>query len=197
MKEIFAKFMGDGSHCGLTDFYEPQTKKLAKAIKLGKAFSTGWWASKKEIASAKLEFDGKKLWTVTVSVSDDFDTEGLAEGTFEATNKEFDVEQIMEKISDCIYETWDRANENQKENQTWAMYCIGEVKKSKRINWVETYLVDIIGDQDCPPGDSYDKWGWQGDSKLPVKIKEKLEDGMFVLKNKVRAGKYVAELVND
>ncbi len=65
----------DGSHWGLHDWYPEIEAGIKKALKRKTPWTTGWYSSKKEIASARLEFDGHTI-TAEVSVSDDFDTPG-------------------------------------------------------------------------------------------------------------------------
>ena len=45
---------GDGAHCGLADWYPEQEAALKAALKAHAAFDTGWYSSKKQIASARV-----------------------------------------------------------------------------------------------------------------------------------------------
>ena len=175
----------DGAHRGLGDWYDKIEEGIKKALRGKGDWTTGWYSSKHEIASARITRVGKEI-TVEVSVSDDFDTPGLAETTIKATRD-------IEKVRAAIYPTWDQAIENQKENRLWAMYSI-----HKDGGWIETYVmpVGMGAELDCPPGDAYHKWGWQGECKMPKKTREKLEDGMQSYKPEVKVGKWTAKMVD-
>ena len=152
MKTLKAFANGDGAHCGLTDWYEDKEKALKRAIKSGRPFDTGWYGSKKEIASARICYEGTGNCVVEVSVSDDFDTEGT--GTDES-------QLNLESIREAIYRAWDKANENSKDNAQYAGYSLykwkGETSKC-----LDYYIVST-GECDYPPGDNYHHWGWQDD----------------------------------
>ena len=76
MKQLEAFQLGDGAHWGLSDWYSDGRAELEQALKEKVPFDTGWYSSKKEIASARIfSEDGVKI-KVQASVSDDFDTEG-------------------------------------------------------------------------------------------------------------------------
>lgn len=191
VKKIFAKMSGDGAHCGLTDLYPEREQALRKAIKAWRPFTTGWWASKKEIASAKIDFEDDKF-IISVSISNDFDTDGLGEVVI-PMKKNHNIDDIREHIDKSIYEAWDSAQDNQKDNEMQVMYVVGEEKKGKRINWLDTYLVNSHG-LDSPTGDNYHKWGWQDGAKLPANVRRNLVRGMKQYKGKVISGGYIAEI---
>ena len=76
MKILNAFQNGNGAHCGLSDWYKEGEAQLTAALAERVPFTTGWYSSKKEIASARIwSEDGVKI-KVEVSVSDDFDTQG-------------------------------------------------------------------------------------------------------------------------
>ena len=54
MKQLNAFQNGDGAHCGLTDWYPDGHAELEQALKEKIPFDTGWYSSKKEIASARI-----------------------------------------------------------------------------------------------------------------------------------------------
>jgi hypothetical protein len=66
------KIRGDGSHWGLTDLYPESNAALLSALKDGLPFDTGWWSSKKEIASARV-CRLKRNGPITVGVSYEMD----------------------------------------------------------------------------------------------------------------------------
>jgi len=179
---------GDGAHCGLTDIYPDKLKALEKALKAMKPFDTGWYSSKKEIASARVYSDDGKTVQVEVSVSDDFDTEGL--GRAIATQGTPPVS--FETVQQAIYRAWSEAEGNQKDNRLYAGFCVrrnikttytdyvrGKPVEKTRIwkqAWVETFLIDISGaGLDSPPGDNYHQWGFQGEQHVPRKDRDALE----------------------
>ena len=85
---------GNGAHCGLSDWYPEQEAALKAALEAKAPFDTGWYSSKKEIASARIRSeDGVKI-KVEVSVSDDFDTEGLGY----ASTKDWTVKAVSAAI---------------------------------------------------------------------------------------------------
>jgi len=181
----------DGAHWGLGDWYPEIERGIKRALKSKSDWTTDWYASKKEIASAKItRKDG--VITVEVSVSDDFDTPGKAQGVC----KKPDIDSIRK----TIYKVWDEAIGNQKENREWMAWSIGhrsgpKHRGRKRKDWIETYVMDIsdYGDDPSPPGDNYHTWGFQGDSELPKDVKKRLEAGMQKGNAKVFAGDFVAD----
>jgi hypothetical protein len=177
---------GDGAHCGLTDWYPNKERALKRALKRQQPFDTGWYGSKKEIASARVySVDGKEV-LVEVSVSDDFDTEGMGS----ATAARGAVPVTIGSVQDAIYRAWEEAESNQKDNRVYAGFSIlrntirhGAYAGGKPVgkghrgqSWVETFLIDLCGlGTDCPPGDNYHKWGFQGEEKIPLKHRDALE----------------------
>ena len=109
MKNTFEGIGGrDGSHCGLTDWYGEHEAALAKALTGKKDFDTGWYSSKKEIASARItRCNGKVI--VEVSVSDDFDTVGRGE-------REVTSPVTLDSIREAIDKAWEDAEDDQKES---------------------------------------------------------------------------------
>ena len=156
----------DGAHCGLTDWYPTIEKGIQQALLRRKTpWTTGWYASKKEIASARITFDGTTL-KCEASVLDDLDTEGHGEATIKKTTD-------LEKVRKAIDEAWDEATEEQKDNRVYTGFSI----HNKKGTWVETLILpsvyDIVTDQ--PPGDSYHHWGWQKDgARIPAATRAQL-----------------------
>lgn len=72
MRKIFDGFHGDGSHCGLTDLYPEREAALRVALLAGLPFDSGWWASKKEIQSARV-WRERRNGTISVAVSSEMD----------------------------------------------------------------------------------------------------------------------------
>ena len=161
----------DGSHRGLGDWYSDLEANIVAALAKGPdhKWTTGWYASKHEIATACITYDGMVI-TVEASVSDDFDTPGYGSGSMEYTT---DLDKIREKI----YEVWDEADENKKDNEVYIGYSvIGYSKRLKTTGWIETYIKDAGYGLDAPPGDNYLEWGWQGESDIDPEILDKLEE---------------------
>lgn len=175
---------GDGSKWGVSDWYPDLEAQIVNAIASGKPFTTGWYASKKEIVSAKIDRHKDKTYTVEASCSDDFDTEGHGYVNLPANAK-------LEDIRNALDEAWDIADKNREANQTFAMYSI----HNEGGFWVETYLVDFSGESGVqPPGDCYDTWGWQGEAILPADTMAKLEKLMRGLPLVAEADGYTAKL---
>ena len=151
MKVLDAFQHGDGAHCGLSDWYEDGEAQLTAALADHAPFDTGWYSSKKEIASARIwSEDGVKI-KVEVRVSDDFDTEGLGY----ASTEEWMVPRVVQTVSAA----WERAETARDDNQEYEGFRVGRDGR-----WEETYLVNIgWGENLSPPGDNYHWWGWQHD----------------------------------
>lgn len=151
MKKLDAFQHGDGAHCGLSDWYKRGEEQIAAALAERIAFDTGWYSSKKEIASARIwSEDGIKI-KVEVSVSDDFDTEGLGYASTE--------DWTVDAVHRCISKAWDKAETARDEAQEYEGFRVGREGR-----WEETYLVSIgWGENLSPPGDNYHWWGWQYD----------------------------------
>ena len=170
----------DGAHYGLADWYSEIERGIQDALNKNGSWTTGWYASKKEIAWANITVDGNTdCITVEVSVSDDFDTPGM--GICEVPRA-----QDLEVIREAIYEAWEKAEKDKDDNRVYVGYSITTCTQG-RIAWVETYIKqrDIYpickffswrGSEDFPPGDSYHKWGFQEEYEIPIEIKEKLEE---------------------
>lgn len=187
MDDILEDYRGcNGSHWGLTDWYDEVKKRVVKALKKGADYdwTTGWWSSKKAIASGKLTCSAGEIF-VEVSVSDDFDAEGRGTVRLEFTDD-------VAKIHMAIDEAWGLAVEGQKDNSCVQMFavstkrmCYGtyvggkpQGRGSKHMAWVETYLhpVGYGIDMDEPPGDCYQRWGWQGGDDVPADVKTRFEE---------------------
>lgn len=155
MQTLQAFAHGDGAHCGLSDWYDEQEQALKDALAAHEPFDTGWYSSKKEIASARIwSKNGQKL-QVEVSVSDDFDTIG--------TGYEVAEEWSLEGVDRAISRAWEKADADRESNQE---YCGFSVLKhsGKSAAWEETYLINIGWSENLEPsGDNYHWWGWQHD----------------------------------
>lgn len=153
MKVLDAFQNGDGAHCGLSDWYEDGEAQLTAALAEHTPFDTGWYSSKKEIASARIwSEDGVKI-KVEVSVSDDFDTEGLG---YASTD-----DWRLAAVQDCITGAWHKADVARDDNQEYEGFRIGREGR-----WEETYLINIGWCENLSPsGDYYGWWGWQHDGE--------------------------------
>lgn len=151
MKILNAFQNGNGAHCGLSDWYKEGEAQLTAALAERVPFTTGWYSSKKEIASARIwSEDGVKI-KVEVSVSDDFDTQGLG---YAST-----TDWTIDAVQQCISIAWDKAEQARDEAQEFEGFRIGRDGR-----WEETFLINIgWGENLSPPGDNYAWWGWQYD----------------------------------
>lgn len=130
MKPLEAFQHGDGAHWGLSDWYEEGEAQLTAALADHAPFDTGWYSSKKEIASARIRSeDGIKI-KVEVSVSDDFDTEGR--GYASTTDWRLDV------VRHLIEFAWRKAEKDRNETQEYEGFRIGRDGR-----WEETFLINI------------------------------------------------------
>lgn len=150
--EELPRTWNDGAHCGLTDWYPELEAAITAALARGKgyAWTSGWYSSKKEIASACIGQSGGEI-TVEVSVSDDFDTAGRGERTIRFTKN-------LERIRAAITAAWEEAERDQRDNRVYAGFSVGRGDK-----WEFTLILPEGDDylMDSPPGDNYHRWGWQ------------------------------------
>ena len=145
---IFDNLPGrNGAHWGLTDIYPDKLDALKRALAGDLDFTTGWYSSKKEIASANItRVDG--IVEIAVSVTDDFDTEGFA--SIETASS------TWEEIAPLIDKAWQAAENNRKENEEYRGFKI-----LRDGAWVWNYIQNISDyDYDSPPGDYYLEWGF-------------------------------------
>jgi hypothetical protein len=154
---------GDGSHWGVSDWYEEIENALLDVLRTGVDFDTGWYSSKKEIWSGRVTRKGSMIQCAG-SVSDDFDTEGYGSMTLTVDPAE-SPEDLLERIREGLNEAIDHAETNRKDNQVYCGWSIGQVnpETGQRKNWLYTYI-QPLGDgnfMDSPPGDCYHRWGWE------------------------------------
>lgn len=156
MKTLEAFQRGDGAHRGLSDWYKEKEEALAAALAAHAPFSTGWYGSKHEIASARIRAeDGIKI-KIDASVSDDFDTDGRGYSSTEVWT--------LEAVAEAVDAAWDSADKDREDNELYVGFSV-----RRNGAWEETYLVDVAG-FDYPPGDNYYWWGWQHDETDEVGI---------------------------
>lgn len=166
LKELFQR--GDGAHHGISDLYPEKEAALTAALATGQPFDTGWFSSKKEIASGRVSMVGG-IVTCEASVSDDFDTEGHGEA--EAHPAGLGTVVMFADVVRALDLALDRADENKKENEPYQGY-----KVVRAGSWVETLILPK-GDgveMETPPGDNYHVWGWQGDTLMPASVQATL-----------------------
>ena len=150
---------GDGSHRGLSDWYPEVEKVITEALAAGQLFTTGWYGSKHEIASACITYDGTEL-ILEASVSNDFDAEGTGSRKIPFTTD-------LDTIRAAIDEAWQEAEDDQAAHDCVRMWRIIVDNM-----WVETYLQDCgCIDDEVPPGDYYHQWGFQDNYEIPEEIK--------------------------
>lgn len=160
----------DGAKWGISDWYDDAEKAIREALdKAGDIYpwTTGWYASKKEVVSGCITSqDGKIL--CQASVSDDFDAEGRGE-------IEIDWTDDLDIIREALDKAYGLAKENMMENRELAAYAIISPKNS----WVETYLTDQSDfAAETPPGEHYNQWGFQGEAdeeSLPTATAKRIE----------------------
>jgi hypothetical protein len=166
--ETFSR--GDLTKWGASDFYPDKEAELCAALASGKPFDTGWGGCKKEICSSRVSFDGKTI-TCEVSVSDDFDTEGLGSVSIPAPATFDQVETALDQAA-CS------ADENRDDNADYTGFSIH--RGDDKGPWVETYIAqrsDMAGYMDCPPGDNYDQWGFQDETdEISAEDRETMEN---------------------
>lgn len=151
MAEQLPRTWNDGAHCGLTDWYPELEAAITAALARGKgyAWTTDWYGSKKEIASACISQRGGEVM-VEVSVSDDLDTPGRGERTIRFTKN-------LDRIRDAIIAAWEEAEGDQRDSRLYAGFSVGRGRK-----WEHTLILPCgFGcDMETPPGDNYHCWGW-------------------------------------
>jgi hypothetical protein len=161
---------GDLTKWGASDFYDDKKAELVAALASGKPFDTGWGGCKKEILTSRVSFDGKTI-TCEVSVSDDFDTEGLGSVSIPAPATIDQVETALDQAS-CA------ADENRGDNADYTGFSIHQ--GGDKGPWVETYIAqrsDMAGYMDCPPGDNYHQWGFQDETdEVSAEDRENIEN---------------------
>lgn len=158
METLAAFQLGDGAHCGLSDWYDDKRAALQAALDAHAPFDTGWYASKKEIASARIQSDDGETISVKASVSDDFDTQGLGEALI--------TEWTLDAVAAAVCLAWDRADDDRQGNEVYEGFSIYDAAG----RWVETFIRDAGYGFDSPPGDNYHWWGWQHDEADGVGI---------------------------
>lgn len=170
--EQLPRTWNDGAKWGVSDWYDDLEAAIKSALARGKsyAWTTGWYGSKKEIASACItQRDGEI--TVRVSVSDDFDTEGNGDRTIRFTKN-------LDRIRDALDAAHDDAMKNRRDNEPYVGFSVGRGDK-----WEFTIIMPqgFGHGMDVPPGDNYHRWGWQevedGEdhpAEIPAKVAEKL-----------------------
>jgi hypothetical protein len=168
--ETFSR--GDLTKWGPSDFYPDKEAELVAALASGKPFDTEWGGCKKEICSSRVSFDGKTL-TCQVSVSDDFDTEGLGTET-----RSFSRPYTIDDVTHLLDEAHKNALECQRDNTDYTGFSIH--RGNDKGPWVETYIAqrsDMAGYMDCPPGDNYDQWGFQDETdEISAEDRETMEN---------------------
>lgn len=175
----------DGSHWGVSDWYPDLEAGIVAALAKGPAhrWTTGWYGSKKEIASACVRQAGGVI-TAEVSVSDDLDTEGCGSVTLKFTKR-------LDKIRDAVNRACDLAEAQRKDNAVYRGFAVytrcsgyasyagskGMGRKHYYQGWVETYILPVGAGHlyKEPPGDNYHCWGWQGDYEIPPRTKARFE----------------------
>jgi hypothetical protein len=150
--EPLPRTWNDGAKWGVSDWYEKLETAIVAALARGRgaAWTTDWYGSKKEIASACLTCAGGEI-TAEASVSDDLDTPGHGSVTIPFTRN-------LDKLRAALDAAHDAAAGDQRENRVYAGFTVGHGD-----HWEYTLILPA-GDgstYDVPPGDNYHRWGWQ------------------------------------
>jgi hypothetical protein len=176
----YVKLHCDGAHRGLGDWYPGFEAEIRDALTTKSYWTTGWYSSKHEAASACISANGPTI-TVEVQVSDDLDTAGRSVSMFTPSLK-LTIDEVIEGIRNTIHETWDQAELNQKENQVYIGFAIHDPKG----NWVLTFIqpTGLGHELSEPPGDHYHRWGWQtgcDEEDIRIVIREPGDDDSLTL----------------
>jgi hypothetical protein len=164
---------GDGASWGPSSWYIDFEEKLRAAIESGDKFDTGYVGVKKEIQSFRIHTKDSGF-VCEVSCSDDFDTEGKGEVFL---TREGTTEEIMDKIRSALDSASNEADEDRKANERYRGFAI-----PKNGHWIETFIQDTggYGDiSDSPPGDCYQRWGWQADAAVPKPVRQAMEKWIY------------------
>jgi hypothetical protein len=156
--DIFA--MGDGSHWGLSDWYKEKADALDAALRAREDFDTGWYSSKKEIASARIWAISGTI-KVEATVSDDFDTVGIGYSSTRDWN--------LIAVGNCVDQAMNRAEQDRADNEPYIGFTVLKKDSEGLHPWIDTYLMSN-GDFHTPPGDYYHWWGWQDSEQDGVGI---------------------------
>lgn len=190
---------GDGSKWGVSDWYETLEAAITAALARGKgyAWTTGWYGSKKEIASACVSQRDGEI-TVRVSVSDDFDTDGNGERAIRFTKN-------LDRIREALDGAYADARRDRRDNEAYAGFSVGRGDK-----WEFTLILPQGWghESDAPPGDNYHRWGWQevedGEdrpSEIPADVAERMkqwaEDTMHEAGMKHTVGEWTIKAWED
>lgn len=176
----------DGSHRGLSDWYEDVEAALVAHLArgAGAVWTSEWWTSKHECASACITSDKSGL-LVEACVSDDFDDSGHAVVEIPWT-ADIDV------VRDAVDVAYCEAEHMLRDNGTVAMF-----KVTRRGKWIETFLLPQ-GDGwalSAPGGDYYHHWGFQGDSRVPVRVRKRLGRAAYAGRDRWKFRDWHLELV--
>lgn len=174
----------NGAHWGVSDWYPEIEAGIKEALAKGTGhnWTTGWYGSKKEIASARITHKNGVI-VCEAGVSDDFDTPGRGKARIRHTT---DIRRVQKAVDLAL----DRAGEDKRDNEPYKgfsvltlrdnyAFILGGVPQGepvRSLSWVETLILPF-GDgrfMDGPPGDYYDTWGFQGECELPDEVKHML-----------------------
>ena len=172
--EQIPRTWNDGSKWGVSDWYDDLEAAITAALARGKgyAWTTGWYGSKKEIASACITHRGGEI-TMRASVSDDFDTKGNGERTIRFTKN-------LDRIREALDDAYADANRDRRDNEPYAGFSVG-----RGDHWEFTLILPQGWghESDVPPGDYYHRWGWQevedGEDRpaeIPAEVADKLKE---------------------
>ncbi len=157
---------GDGSKWGISDWYERLEAAIQAALDRGVEhdWTTGWYSSKKELATGRITKQGNVI-LCEATQDDDFDTDGQGSVEIPYTT---DIEAVREAM--------DRAHAlAEQDRDEKAVYMGFSILDAKGFR-IDTYLVPTATGHymESPPGDNYDSWGWQGDAEIPKDVMDAL-----------------------
>ena len=170
--DLFAHLPGcDGTKWGASDWYDDYAALLAHVLPQRMHFDTQWAACRKEIVSTRITTDSDNPATlhVSVSVSDDFDTEAV--GTVICCRPD-----TVEDLNKNIDRAWDKATGEQKSIAVYVGFSVLKTPALGKHACMDYIILPSDGDDEFPPpGDNYSYWGWQDpDLKIPKHVKDKL-----------------------
>lgn len=164
--------MGYGAKWSVSDFYDENRNALIEAIRSREDFDTDWYGVNKELQSGRVAREGN-TFTCEASVTNDFDEEGTGSREIQVPPV-MHPERVMNMIVDGLDGALADAEQSQKDNRLVILFSI----HNSAGTWVDTYLMPTGEGSylDDPPGDSYGKWGLQGEAKkLPKPVKEQMK----------------------
>jgi hypothetical protein len=178
----FEAYYGDGDSWGTFEFYEDFSDLLLEAISSGEPFDTGWKGIKKEIASFRIARHASGKFSVMVSCSDDFDTQGYGDETF-GVSECGSAEEVLDLIRERLTEAYSAADNDREDAEEYYGFSIYPLFGEHTGHWMHTLILPRNTEAECPPGDSYAEWGFEtcDTESLTDEEKEAITDMAWVI----------------